>query len=493
LHLASCICLQAAFKETGWGVRAVGMGGAFTARADDASGASWNPGGLTQFQRPEGAFMYERLYTGLEEVNLGTGYASLVLPTYTRRYYALSWANLVSEDQYQENSISFSYARELNEFFYLKPSISVGLNIKYLHHKFKLDEYNQGNPVFKDGTGKGALTGDLGILLRRVRKRRGYSLGLMAKNITRPDVGLKKSDRVPVELRLGSAFYLGHMRFVNWFVMRDVTPSLEVSWRGKDINFHLGWEAWFLRRAIGLRAGGNLKELTLGFSYVNEKLEGLGLELDYSFRFPFEIIQTYGSHRLGLTFRFGESLEEIRKKRIKEEAKLRRLVQEKNRLMEEAKRARALAREAAERAEMEALRRKEVEAMLEEAKRRRLEVVQEERGLVITVRPHFAPDQSEIRALDKPSLDQVVEILNTYSDYKVIIEGHTDSLGSEEYNLELSRERAETVLNYLVSQGVDFSRLVAVGIGEGRPIASNRTPSGRALNRRVEFVVITGE
>jgi outer membrane protein OmpA-like peptidoglycan-associated protein len=84
-------------------------------------------------------------------------------------------------------------------------------------------------------------------------------------------------------------------------------------------------------------------------------------------------------------------------------------------------------------------------------------------------------------------LDEVVQVLRDAPDMKLRIEGHTDSQGSESTNLDLSRERATSVRVYLESKGVATNRLTAVGKGEQVPIDTNRTPGGRARNRRVEF------
>ncbi len=89
------------------------------------------------------------------------------------------------------------------------------------------------------------------------------------------------------------------------------------------------------------------------------------------------------------------------------------------------------------------------------------------------------------------ALQAAYQILKDNPTIKVEIQGHTDNIGSEEYNQRLSEQRAWAVVNYLVQQmGVDASRLIARGYGESMPKASNDTPEGRALNRRVEFVVI---
>ncbi|HLF10962.1 MAG TPA: OmpA family protein, partial [Gammaproteobacteria bacterium] len=70
------------------------------------------------------------------------------------------------------------------------------------------------------------------------------------------------------------------------------------------------------------------------------------------------------------------------------------------------------------------------------------------------------------------------------------IGGHTDSNGSDAYNLNLSQQRANSVLTFLAGQGIDRSRLVARGYGEGQPVADNGTDAGRERNRRVEFRVL---
>jgi len=89
------------------------------------------------------------------------------------------------------------------------------------------------------------------------------------------------------------------------------------------------------------------------------------------------------------------------------------------------------------------------------------------------------------------ALQAAYNILKENPTIKVEIQGHTDNVGSDEYNQKLSEQRAWAVVNYLVQQmGVESSRLIAKGYGETQPKASNDTPEGKALNRRVEFVVI---
>lgn len=87
------------------------------------------------------------------------------------------------------------------------------------------------------------------------------------------------------------------------------------------------------------------------------------------------------------------------------------------------------------------------------------------------------------------ALNQVVDTMNEYPNNKFNIDGHTDNVGSDSVNIKLSTERANAVMNYLISKGIDKNRLKATGYGSIKPIATNKTPQGRELNRRVEINV----
>ncbi len=97
---------------------------------------------------------------------------------------------------------------------------------------------------------------------------------------------------------------------------------------------------------------------------------------------------------------------------------------------------------------------------------------------------NFVVDQADLTSEAKQKLDQVVPCL-TAKRYEIA--GHTDSDGSNAYNLALSRRRAQAVVTYLRSRGVPANKMVAVGYGEARPIADNRTEDGKARNRRITF------
>lgn len=97
----------------------------------------------------------------------------------------------------------------------------------------------------------------------------------------------------------------------------------------------------------------------------------------------------------------------------------------------------------------------------------------------------FDFDKFTLKKESYPELDRLTKLIKENPKYKIKIEGHTDNIGSESYNLELSRKRAESVRNYLVSKGVSNKRFSLLSFGSSMPIASNDTEEGRAMNRRV--------
>jgi len=100
---------------------------------------------------------------------------------------------------------------------------------------------------------------------------------------------------------------------------------------------------------------------------------------------------------------------------------------------------------------------------------------------------NFEFASANLTAAAKKTLDEDVKILLRNDNLKVEVAGHTDSVGTAEYNMGLSQRRAESVRNYLISKGAKAANMTAKGYGETDPIATNDTDAGRALNRRVEF------
>jgi len=193
---------------------------------------------------------------------------------------------------------------------------------------------------------------------------------------------------------------------------------------------------------------------------------------------------------------FAASAEEAeRQRREKEEALEQSAEQARNAelAMEEAEQARRLAESRASEVE---LARREADLAVQQAETLRqqlenLQLRQTESGVVVTLGDVlFETGQAELLATSHSSLVEVVDLLMSEPDKKIRIEGHTDAVGSEEANLQLSQRRAEAVRTALVELGLDPERVTAVGLGEDFPIASNEDEEGRSRNRRVDVILL---
>lgn len=144
---------------------------------------------------------------------------------------------------------------------------------------------------------------------------------------------------------------------------------------------------------------------------------------------------------------------------------------------------------AEERAKAEA-RQKEAMNKLNELQSKLIQVSQDARGIILSMSDIlFDVDKATLKQDLKTSLAKVAGILTVYQQFNVSIEGNTDNTGSAEHNMKLSQQRADNVMNFLVEQGIDASRLTAKGLGMTMPIADNSTKEGRQKNRRVDLVI----
>lgn len=116
-------------------------------------------------------------------------------------------------------------------------------------------------------------------------------------------------------------------------------------------------------------------------------------------------------------------------------------------------------------------------------------------GLVVTFESGllFDFDSDQLRAESRRNLDSLAAHLSSFGDSKLLLVGHTDSVGTDSYNMDLSRRRAQAVASYLEAHGVSPNRVQTEGRGESEPIASNATDQGRQQNRRVEIAVYASD
>lgn len=122
-----------------------------------------------------------------------------------------------------------------------------------------------------------------------------------------------------------------------------------------------------------------------------------------------------------------------------------------------------------------------------------LQTQQTERGVVLTLSDiYFKVDKSNLAPGAALNLSRLADFLRKHPDQKVIIEGHTDSTGSAGYNMQLSQQRANSVKEMLVANGVNPDQITTKGYGESFPVASNTSTAGRQQNRRVDVVILPG-
>lgn len=106
---------------------------------------------------------------------------------------------------------------------------------------------------------------------------------------------------------------------------------------------------------------------------------------------------------------------------------------------------------------------------------------------------YFDTDKYNINAKSRETLNKLADIFKEYPNSNILVEGHTDSTGSESYNLTLSKNRAQAVTNYLLDQGLSSGRFETKWYGELQPKYDNSTAEGRSKNRRVELAIVANE
>lgn len=305
LLLVSAHPVRAAFQEYLWGARPTALAGAFTALADDANAPAYNPAGISLMDRSEVTFMYAQLYSGItfhsgaDTSRLGLGYVSFVPMVKQQKYgsFATSWTNLAATNLYREDSFSLTWAdAQQFENRASEPVLAYGLNLKYLRRTFNQDTRTDADPVFNGGATSGALTVDVGIMVRPdFALLPGLKFGFAAQNLTEPDLGLASTDRVPARYKLGMAYQDRNYRWFN--------PSLDLIHRDSKTIVAAGVESWVAKDTLAFRFGGDDTELTGGLGY-QFKIHTTAVRLDYAILWPMEVKGSNGSHRVSLTTSF---------------------------------------------------------------------------------------------------------------------------------------------------------------------------------------------
>ena len=230
-----------------------------------------------------------------------------------------------------------------------------------------------------------------------------------------------------------------------------------------------------------------------GVNIPTSWLGGASTSFDYAYS-PLENFDSQ-AHRFSLTFNFGTLVPAPVMVNAEEMQRLNREAQE---ALLAAQEAEARLRDTEARmSELEKLlaERLEKAKLIAESSQGAIEVAEQaNRNVLATLRVNFDWDKSDIRPDMYETLNKLAEILNTYPESQVWISGHTDNTGDDEYNFHLAQRRMDSVTNYLSRRSISSSRFVdPIPYGEWQPLNDNRTPELRFRNRRVEFLIYTGD
>lgn len=307
---------NAAFRDTGWGARSSAMGGVGTSICDDAVSPMLNPAGGAQIKDYEASFFYERPFYGLDlktgkddSTTLKNSYFSMIIPT-LKGSFGFSFMDFYTSNLYRESTYLLNYSNKIKKF--AKIPFYSGVNLKFLTHKYFLDERTKIDPVFREGRKKGAVTLDWGFLFIPISN---LKIGFVMKNLTQPDVGLMSKDKVPLEIKFGSSYKVEAWNFLN---AKDMLFGVDFSYRNQEwgntsdrTNIHWGVESWFFKKLFAFRFGGNFSQISTGFGFNFNKLYGIrNLRLNYAFIWPFYIEGSVFNHKISLNFSFSGKEEE---------------------------------------------------------------------------------------------------------------------------------------------------------------------------------------
>jgi tetratricopeptide (TPR) repeat protein len=309
---------RAAFDDAGVSARATGMGNAFTAIADDAFALQYNPAGLALLTRPEIATSYTRHMMGLgDSSQMNTSFLGYAHPLRggANGTVAGAWQQFaLNSGDYQEQSFYLSYGRLLAKDLG-RGDFYGGLSGKYLRRSFGTFpeasnamggasgfDSRGADSVLASRPTSGAVDTDLGFLYRL---KQHYAFGLAIQHLNEPNVAFSKSDsdRLARAVSLGLA-YRSLLSNIALQVNTRKSPS-----GSQDLTFTTALERWFPKLFIGefgmrgaLAIGSrDYKEISTGLSYRTRRIQ-----IDYGFGIPVGGLSTAGSHRVGISVRFGK-------------------------------------------------------------------------------------------------------------------------------------------------------------------------------------------
>ena len=289
--------VEAAFVDSYWGVRALGMGGAFTAVANDSNAPLYNVAGTGNLNKTEITVMGSRLFAGIEGVEISKMYLGYIQPLAKPEYGVLSfsWSSLSTPGLRREDTFNIGYGRTINDLLKInrdKVNITAGVNLKYLMQEVNFDEQDSDL-----SNSKGALTADIGLLAQLAC---GISIGYSNRYLTSPDIGYVSEDRVTNTSVIGLAY---HTDLIPGIKIPNFTVALDYVMRAGDNSIKAGLETVLFEDRLAIRLGGREEAFDIGLGYKFEFTNGMNLIIDYALELPMEVEESYGSHFVGLTLR----------------------------------------------------------------------------------------------------------------------------------------------------------------------------------------------
>lgn len=312
----------AAFEDLGAGARGPGMGNAFVPIADDVYTIHYNAAGLGTLERPQLGTSYSSLYPGIRDgAALSASWLGYVHPLKEGRRGTLgaSWSSFaLSGSLYREDALSIGYGKRAGSFLggelylgavgkYLRTSLGSVAEASNAVPNFSPTGTGQADPLLSGRRSRGTFSGDVGLLQGYGRH---YVVGLTLTNVNQPDVSLSGTgaSKLPMGAKLGLAY---RSLISNLAAQVD---TQEGPTGKRDIWYTAAAERWFAKLFtgdFGARGGLTLgsrevKQLSLGLSYRSRRFRA-----DYAMALPIGgVSTTFGSHRVGLNFRFGRPSEE---------------------------------------------------------------------------------------------------------------------------------------------------------------------------------------
>ncbi|MBN1542565.1 PorV/PorQ family protein [candidate division KSB1 bacterium] len=475
----------APFLRVSPAARQVAMGEAFTGLADDINLMRYNMGGLGNLHKIQMSANYHNWIDDTQQGSMG-----LALPT--------RWGVIGVDLAYFDEGEIIELDQEFNPTGGTATSdnvlISTGFGQFLRVYKFNLG-LGAGFKMLRQKLASQHTTSygvDLGLQLRL----KHISIGAAVQNLGLTKVQFDDLESsLPETYRFGTAFRLPLGQDMRVHVNADA------AWpRHEKLRYYTGAEM-VIGDLLALRGGYKIHDLeasrwAVGFGlYIPmEWLANSQTRLDYAYA-PLDAFEEI-SHRFSMVFTFGV-LQRVLSLNYQDREQFDAMNLQLRQELEAAEKARLAAQQAEERTrQLE----EEIERRLARVKQiaaesqGKIEVEpQEENRILVSMRINFDFDKADIRREEFPTMSRVGQILNTYPEAMVHISGHTDSIGTSAYNINLSQRRIDSVMVFLAKkESVANDRFyMPVGYGELRPVADNGTTEGRFRNRRVEFLLYT--